>query len=114
MFVAVPHQEPACKETDSALNSGLESKRTNTISLTKQETRKDTDERRGGGEREKEIEGESTKAIESAHGSERTWKKGQSTERERHRLEVSEKHGVGVSRKIKQFAGPKRKVEKSF
>ena len=34
-------------------------------------------------------------------------------ERERESVEVSEKHGVGVSRKIKQFAGPKRKLEKS-
>ena len=33
-------------------------------------------------------------------------------ERERESVEVSEKHGVGVSRKIKQFAGPKRKLEK--
>ena len=82
VFVAVHHQELACKETDSALNSGLQSKRTNAISLTKQETRKDTDERQGGreGERErererekkKEIEGESTKARESAHGNQRT------------------------------------------
>ena len=86
VFVAVHHQELVCKETDSALNSGLQSKRTNAISLTKQETRKDTDERQGreggreGGERErererereKEIEGESTKARESAHGNERT------------------------------------------
>ena len=34
-------------------------------------------------------------------------------ERERESVEVSEKHGVGVSRKLKQFAGPKRKLEKS-
>ena len=34
-------------------------------------------------------------------------------ERERDRLEVSEKQGVGVSRKIKQFAGPKKRLEKS-
>ena len=82
MFVAVHHQELACKETDSALNSGLQSKRTNAISLTEQETRKDTDERQGGGERKKKIEGESAKAIESAHGNECTWKEGQSRERE--------------------------------
>ena len=73
MFVAAHHQDLACKETDSALNSGLQSKRTNAISLTKQETRKDTDERQGGRERKKEIEGESAKAIESAHGNKRTW-----------------------------------------
>ena len=34
-------------------------------------------------------------------------------ERERDRLEVSEKQGVGVSRKIKQIAGPKKRLEKS-
>ena len=54
MFVAVHHQGLACKETDSALNSGLQSKRTNAISLTKQETRKDTDGRQGGRERKKD------------------------------------------------------------
>ena len=63
VFVAVHHQELVCKETDSALNSGLQSKRTNDISLMKQETRKDTDERQGGreGGREREREREREK-----------------------------------------------------
>ena len=39
--------------------------------------------------------------------------KRRSKQRERDRLEVSEKQGVGVSRKIKQFAGPKKRLEKS-
>ena len=46
--------------------------------------------------------------VMNAHG------KKVKAERERESpVEVSEKHGVGVSRKIKQFAGPKRKLEKS-
>ena len=35
-------------------------------------------------------------------------------ERERDRLEVGEKQGVGVSRKIKQLAGPKEGLRRAF
>ena len=53
-------QQGACKERDSALNFGHQSKGTNAIALTKQETGKDRQkadrEGEGEGKREKERE----------------------------------------------------------
>ena len=67
MPVAVD-QQGACKETDSALNFGHQSKGTNAIASTKQATGKDRQkaEREGEGEREKERNREREhKAIET-------------------------------------------------
>ena len=69
MPVAVD-QQGACKETDSALNFGHQSKGTNAIALTKQETGKDRQraDREGEGERKREKERETErehKAIET-------------------------------------------------
>ena len=50
--------------------------------------------------------------VMNAHG--KKVKAERERERESESVEVSEKHGVGVSRKLKQFAGPKRKLEKSI
>ena len=68
MFVAVHHQELACKETDSALKLWPPVEKDKRYFLN--ETRdKKGHRRKAGREREKkEIEGESAKAIEK-----RTW-----------------------------------------
>ena len=70
------NRELACKETDSALNFGHQSKGTNAISLTKQETGKDTDKRQKGREREREKEREQSNRKRTWY--ERTRKKRQS------------------------------------
>ena len=68
MPVAVD-QQGACKETDSALNFGHQSKGTNAIALTKQETGKDRQkaEREGEGERERERKREKQREREREH-----------------------------------------------
>ena len=60
MPVAVD-QQGACKETDSALNFGHQSKGTNAIASTKQATGKDRQKAERGGEKKRETEREREK-----------------------------------------------------